>query len=90
MSPSYDYSSSDDEWDLEQEEDIAMLLAFHTNKRTKHGGSVFGRQKLRRERIKRHNKLKRIYVVDDPIDEGMTHRVLIFGLYGFKPRSKPI
>jgi hypothetical protein len=25
MSSSYDYSSSDDEWDLEEEEDIAML-----------------------------------------------------------------
>jgi hypothetical protein len=24
------------------------------------------------------------------IDEGITHRVLIFGLYSFKPRSKPV
>jgi hypothetical protein len=46
--------------DLE-EEDIAMLLALHANKRSKHGGSVFGRQKLQRERIKGHNKLMRSY-----------------------------
>jgi hypothetical protein len=32
--------------DLEEEEDIAMLLALHANKRLKHGRSVFGRQKL--------------------------------------------
>jgi hypothetical protein len=24
------------------------------------------------------------------VDKGMTHRVLIFGLCGFKPRSKPV
>jgi hypothetical protein len=23
-------------------------------------------------------------------DKGMTHRVLIFNIYGFKPRSKPV
>jgi hypothetical protein len=40
MSSSYDYSSSDDEWDLEEEEDIAMILALHANKRSKHGGSM--------------------------------------------------
>jgi hypothetical protein len=31
MSSSYD--SSDEEWDLEKEENIAMLLAMHANKR---------------------------------------------------------
>jgi hypothetical protein len=36
-----------------------------------------------------HHRL-RITVEDIPSDKGMTHRVLIFGLYGFKPRSKPV
>jgi hypothetical protein len=68
MSSSYDYSSSDDEWDLEEEEeDIAMILALHANKRSKHGGSVFGWQILRRERIEGRNKLIRSYFVHDPI-----------------------
>jgi hypothetical protein len=65
-SSSYD-SSSDDEWDLSEEEEIAMILALRANKRPKHGGSVFRWQKLRRERIKGHNKLMRSYFVDHPI-----------------------
>jgi hypothetical protein len=51
MSFSYDYSNPDDEWDLSEEEDIAMILSLHANKRKKHGGSIFSRQTLRRERI---------------------------------------
>ena len=43
MSKSYD--SSDEEFDIQEEEDIAMLLAIHANKKPKHGGSVFGRQR---------------------------------------------
>lgn len=31
---------------MEEEEDIAMILALHKNKRPKHGGSVFGRERL--------------------------------------------
>ena len=48
MSSSMDYSSSDDEWDMSEEEDIAMIMALHHNssKRPKHGGSVLGREKL--------------------------------------------
>jgi hypothetical protein len=38
---SYD-SISDDEWDLSKEEDITMILAWHRNKRLKHGDSIFG------------------------------------------------
>ena len=48
------YTSSDDEFDLEEEEDVLMLLALHANKRPKHGGSVFGRQKLWGEMIDAH------------------------------------
>jgi hypothetical protein len=55
----------DDEWDI-QEEDIAILLSLHANKRPKHGGSVFGRQKLWRERIEGHNKLMRSYFAENP------------------------
>ena len=65
MSKSYD--SSDEEFDIQEEEDIAMLLAIHANKKPKHGGSVFGRQKLRRERIEADNRLMRHYFVDHPI-----------------------
>jgi hypothetical protein len=59
MSSSYD-SSSDDEWDLSEEEDIMMILALHTNKRPKHGGSISGYLMLRMERIEGHNKCMRI------------------------------
>ena len=65
MSKSYD--SSDEEFDIQEEEDIAMLLTIHANKKPKHGGSVFGRQKLRRERIEADNRLMRHYFVDHPI-----------------------
>jgi hypothetical protein len=67
MSSSYDYPSFGDEWDLSEEEDIAMILALHAKKRPKLGGSVFGQQKLWRERIEGHNKLMRSYSVDNPI-----------------------
>jgi hypothetical protein len=56
--------------DLEEEDYISMILALHANKMPKLSGSIFGRQKLRklrRERIKGHNKLMRSYFVDDPI-----------------------
>lgn len=43
-----------------------MLLALHANKRSEHGGSTFGRQKLWRERLEGHNKLIWDYFVDDP------------------------
>jgi hypothetical protein len=67
MSSSLYNSSSDDECDLSEEEDIATILALRANKRPKHDGSIFGRQKLRRERIDGHNKLMRRYFVDHPI-----------------------
>ena len=38
MSSSYD--SSDKEFDIQEEEDLAMILAMHANKMLKHGGSV--------------------------------------------------
>jgi hypothetical protein len=50
---------------MEEDEAIAMLLAWQANKKPKIGGSVFGRQKLWRERIKGHNKLMRMYFNDD-------------------------
>jgi hypothetical protein len=36
-----------------------MILALRSTKRPKHGGSIFGRKKLRRKRIEGHNKLVR-------------------------------
>jgi hypothetical protein len=50
-------SSSYDEFDIEKEENISMMLALHTNKKLKIGGSLFGRQKLWRERIEGRNTL---------------------------------
>ena len=41
MSSSYD--SSEEEFDMEEEEDLAMILAMHINKKLKHGCSVMGR-----------------------------------------------
>ena len=43
-----------------------MLLALRANKKPKIGGSVFGRQKLWRERIEGHNKLMRMYFNENP------------------------
>ena len=63
MSSSYD--NSDDEFDIEEDETISMLLAWRANKKPKIGGSVFGRKKLWRERIEGHNKLMRMYFNDD-------------------------
>jgi hypothetical protein len=63
MSSSYD--DSDDEFDMEEDEAISMLLAWLANKKPKIGGSVFGRKKLWRERIEGHNKLMRMYFNDD-------------------------
>ena len=52
MSSSYD--SSEEEFDIEEEEDLAMILAMHINKKPKHGGSVMGREKIWRDRIDAH------------------------------------
>ena len=41
MSSSYD--SSDEKFDI-QENDLAMILAMHVNKKPKHGGLVMGRR----------------------------------------------
>jgi hypothetical protein len=42
------FNISDEEWDL-QEEDIAILLAMHANKRAMHGGSSM--QKLQNQKL---------------------------------------
>jgi hypothetical protein len=52
--------------DLEDEENMLMILAMRA-KRLKHGGSVFGRRKLWRERTEGHNKLMCSYFADEPI-----------------------
>ena len=61
------YDSFDEELDLQAEADVAMILSMHINKMMKQGGSVFGRQKLWRERIDRHNRLMMNYFVENPI-----------------------
>ena len=64
MSSSHD--SSGEEFDLQEEEDLAMVLAMHINRKPKHGGSVFGRQKICRERIDAQNRLMRNYFEENP------------------------
>lgn len=59
--------SSDEEYDLEDEEDIALILLLHKRKKPKHGGSVYGREVIRRERIDADNKLMRNYFNPNPI-----------------------
>ena len=65
MSSSYD--SSEEEFDMEEEEDLAMILAMHINKKPKHGGSVMGRQKIWRDKIDADNRLMRHCFVDNPV-----------------------
>lgn len=57
----YDDSSLDEEFDLSEEEDIAMIVMMHKNKRLKHGGSVFGREFLWREQKEAGGRLIRNY-----------------------------
>ena len=54
-----DASSSDDEFDLHEEEEIDMLVTMHKRKKPKHGGSVYGRAFIQRERIDVHKQLVR-------------------------------
>ncbi|XP_071683310.1 uncharacterized protein [Lolium perenne] len=61
------YDSSDDEYDQEEDENISLLLAYRAVKKPKIGGSVFGRQKLWRERIEGHERLMRSYFNDNAI-----------------------
>ena len=75
MSSSYD--SSEEEFDMEEEEDLAMILAMHINKKPKHGGSVMGRQKNWRDRIDAHNRLIRHYFADNPY---IPSRIFVAGL----------
>ena len=64
MSSSYD--SSEEEFDMEEEEDLAIIVAMHINKKPKHGGSVMGRQKIWRDKIDADNRLMRHYFVENP------------------------
>ena len=64
---SYLYNSSDEEFDLQEEEEVAMILAIRAKRKRKHGGSVVGRIKLWRERIDAHERLMRNYFVEHPI-----------------------
>ena len=42
LNKSSSYDSSDEEFDLQEEEDLALVLAMRADKRSKHDGSVFG------------------------------------------------
>ncbi|KAI4970774.1 hypothetical protein ZWY2020_001688 [Hordeum vulgare] len=59
-------SSSDDEFEL-NEEDIAMLVAMHKGKKRMHGGPVYGRAFIQRERVEAHKRLMRNYFGPQPV-----------------------
>ena len=63
----FDYTTLNEEFDIQEEEAIAMLLLLHKNKKPKHGGSVIDREYIRRERLEAHAKLIRNYFVDNPV-----------------------
>jgi hypothetical protein len=42
----FDDSFSTEEFDMGEDEDIALILLLHKNKRPKHGGSVIGRERI--------------------------------------------
>ena len=65
----FDYTTSDEEFDMDEDEDVAMLLMMHheANKRPKHGGSVMGREHIRRQRQEAHAKLMANYFVERPV-----------------------
>ena len=44
-----DDSSSDEEFDLHEVKEVAMLVAMHKRKKPKHGGSVYGRALIHRD-----------------------------------------
>ena len=41
-SSTWDDSSSEDDYDINEEEDVALVLMMHKNKRPNHAGSIFG------------------------------------------------
>ena len=62
-----DDSSSDEEFDLAEEEDIAMLVAMHKRKATKYDGFMYGHAFIRRERVEAHKRLMRNYLASPPV-----------------------
>ena len=62
-----DYSDSDEEFDMEDDEDFAMLVMMHKKKKPKHGGSVWGREYIRRMRVDADIRLMHNYFVEQPV-----------------------
>jgi hypothetical protein len=61
--------TSDKEFDMEEEEDIAMVLSLHAHKNTRpeHVGSVLGWETIKRERADADCQLMRNYFDEPPI-----------------------
>ena len=62
-----DDSSSDEEFDLNEKEDVAMLVAMQKGKNSKHGGSVYGRAFIQIERVEAHKTLMHNYFSSTPV-----------------------
>jgi hypothetical protein len=60
----FTYSSSNEEFDMQEGEDISMILFLHLYKKPGHGGSVFIHVFIWRRRIDADNKLMLNYFVD--------------------------
>jgi hypothetical protein len=56
-----DYSISDDEFDMEDKEEIALVLLMNKNKKPKHGGSVFSCEYIQKMKIDADHKLMANY-----------------------------
>jgi hypothetical protein len=52
---------------MEEEEDIVIILALHKNKRPKHSGSMFDRERLMRVWIEGDHRLVKNYFVASPV-----------------------
>ncbi|KAE8766661.1 putative glucuronosyltransferase GUT1 [Hordeum vulgare] len=69
LTPDYDLDAArrnvELEFDIQEEEEVAMILALHIKKKPKHGGSIMGRQKIWRDKIYADNRLMRHYFVDN-------------------------
>lgn len=63
----WDDSTSEDEYDLEEDKDMSIINFVHIekNKRPKHDGFVVGREYIQRRRLDGHNKLMLDYCAEE-------------------------
>ena len=69
VSSTWDDSSSREEYEWEEEKDIAMIKIVHMekNKWLKHGGSVVGHEVIHRRRLDGNSRLMLDYFCPNPV-----------------------